>query len=209
MAIVKAIIKTILCASGLSPIFGSGNLSTMSENTDANTDASKPRGPIHRRIPEDDSRVRSICDDCNFIHYVNPKIVVGAVCTWEDRFLLCKRAIEPRHGFWTLPAGYMEERETTIEGAMREAREEACADIEIDALLGIYNVPRISQVHMYYRARLLSPDVAVGEETSEVGLFKWDEIPWDEIAFPTVRWALDHFREFEGKTGFPPGAEGK
>src|SRR3546814_4992263 len=103
-------------------------------------------------------------------------LVVGSVALWEDRILLCRRAIEPRDGWWTLPAGYMEERETTIEGAQREAWEEACARIEIDALIGIYNIPRISQVQMIYRARLLSPEVAAGPESREVGLFDWAEI---------------------------------
>lgn len=157
-----------------------------------------------KRVPDGDNMERLVCDSCGWVHYVNPKIVVGAVCTWEDRFLLCRRAIEPRLGYWTIPAGFMEERETTAEGAAREAREEACADIEIEALLGVYNIPRISQVQMIYRARLNSPDVAAGEESQEVGFFDWDDIPWGELAFPTVDWALNHYREVEGRTDFAP-----
>jgi ADP-ribose pyrophosphatase YjhB (NUDIX family) len=162
-------------------------------------------GPVHRRVPIDDDRERLVCTDCGFINYVNPKIVVGSVAIWEgDKILLCRRAIEPRIGWWTLPAGYMEERETVIEGAMREAWEEARAEIEIDRLIGIYNIPRISQVQMIHRARLLSPDVSAGPESREVGLFTWDEIPWEEIAFPTVTWALHHWRETKHLDAFPP-----
>ncbi len=164
-------------------------------------------GPVARRIPPGEDRERLVCDTCGFINYVNPKIVVGAVVLWGDRILLCRRAIEPRDGWWTLPAGYMEERETTVEGAQREAWEEARARIEIDALIGVYNIPRISQVQMIYRARLLSPDVSAGPESREVGLFAWDEIPWDELAFPSVRWALGHWRETREMPSFPPFAE--
>jgi ADP-ribose pyrophosphatase YjhB (NUDIX family) len=166
-----------------------------------------PRGPVNLRIPAGEDRERLVCDDCGFINYVNPKIVVGSVALWEGRILLCRRAIEPRDGWWTLPAGYMEERETTIEGARREAWEEARARIEIDALIGVYNIPRISQVQMIYRARLLSPDVSAGPESREVGLFEWDDIPWDHIAFPSVHWALGHWQESRELTSFPPFSE--
>lgn len=169
---------------------------------------STPQGPIHRRTPEGDNRERLVCDECGFINYVNPRVVVGAVCTWEDKFLLCKRDIEPRRGYWTIPAGFMELRETMMEGAMREAREEADAEIEIDALLGVYSIPRISQIQMIYRARLLSPDVSAAEETQEVGFYSWDEIPWSDLAFPTVHWALNHWREVEGQTNFAAFTEG-
>ena len=165
-------------------------------------------GPIHRRIPEGDNLERLICDDCGFINYVNPKIVVGSVCTWGDRFLLCKRSIDPRKGYWTIPAGYMEELETTAEGAIREAREEACAAIEIDTLLGVYSIPRISQVQLIYRARLISPAIAAGPESEAVGLFAWTDIPWADLAFPSVRWALEHYRDVEGRTDFAPRPEG-
>ena len=167
-----------------------------------------------RLTPAGDNRPRLVCDSCGFISYENPKVVVGSVCTHGDRFLLCRRAIEPRRGYWTLPAGYLEVHETTMDGARREAQEEACAEIEIEGLLAVYNIPRISQVQVIYRARLVSPDVAAGPESQEVGLFLWDEIPWDDLAFPSVRWALHHHREVAGDAVFsartnPPGEYGQ
>ncbi|MGD9764059.1 MAG: NUDIX domain-containing protein [Candidatus Binatia bacterium] len=174
-----------------------------------------PRAPdnFSRRTPDGDTHERLVCDHCGFINYENPKIVVGSVCTWGERILLCRRAIPPRRGFWTLPAGYLEVFETTLAGAAREAWEEACARIEIEALLAVYNIPRLSQVQVIYRARLLNGDIAAGPESLEVGLFCWEEIPWDEIAFPSVRWALHHFREVRERPEFaargnPPGELG-
>ena len=167
-------------------------------------DSSLNRGPVNRRVPEGDNRPRLICDDCGFIHYDNPKIVVGAICLHEDRILLCRRAIPPRIGYWTLPAGYLEMNESTEAGAVREAFEEATARIEIERLLAVYNIPRISQVQLIYRARLLSPEVAAGEESQEVALFRWEDIPRQEIAFPSVHWALDHHRETQAMSDFPP-----
>ncbi|HEV7368888.1 NUDIX hydrolase [Arenibaculum sp.] len=166
---------------------------------------SVPSGPSVRTIPEGDDRLRLVCQDCGYIAYENPKIVVGSVATWEDRVLLCRRAIEPGHGLWTLPAGYMEMHETTAEGAAREAWEEARARIEIECLLAVYELPRIGQVQMIFRARLLDPAVEAGPESLEVGLFRWDEIPWDRIAFPTVSWSLNEHRSRLGQTGFPAG----
>ncbi len=171
------------------------------------------RGPVVRAIPEGDDRERMVCPDCGFVDYENPKVVVGSVVRWQDRVLLCRRAIPPRRGFWTLPAGYLEVNETTEEGAAREAREEACAEIEVETVLAVYSIPRISQVQVIYRARLLSPDIAAGPESEEVGLFGWDEIPWDDLAFPSVRWALRHDQEVRGETHFaarfnPPGETG-
>ncbi len=154
------------------------------------------------RVPEGDNRERLVCDTCGHIQYDNPKIVVGAVCDWEGRVLLCRRDIDPRSGYWTLPAGYLELEETPVEGALREAREEAEADLEIDQLLAIYHVRRLSQIQLIYRARLLSAEVAAGHETREVGLFAWGEIPWDDIAFPTVHWALRDWRAVEGQAEF-------
>jgi ADP-ribose pyrophosphatase YjhB (NUDIX family) len=147
------------------------------------------------RIPDGDDRKRLVCDSCGFIHYENPKIVVGAVATWEDRILLCRRAIEPRRGFWTLPAGYLELGESTEQGAIREAWEEARADLEIDQLLAVYSIPRISQVQMIYRARLKSPSIAPGPESLEVGLFRFQEIPMDQLAFASMHWALKDYLE--------------
>jgi ADP-ribose pyrophosphatase YjhB (NUDIX family) len=157
-----------------------------------------------KQVPEGDSRERLVCGDCGWIHYENPKIIVGAVCTWEDKFLLCKRAIEPRVGFWTMPAGFMEEGETAEEGAAREAMEEACAPIAIDRLLAVYSVPRISQVHLIYRATLTEPKFEPGPESSDVMLVPWDEIPWQDLAFPTVHWALAHYREVASRADFSP-----
>ncbi|MBI3453930.1 MAG: NUDIX domain-containing protein, partial [Rhodospirillales bacterium] len=121
--------------------------------------------------------------------------VVGSVARWQGRVLLCRRNIPPRKGFWTLPAGYLEINETTSAGAAREAMEEANARIAIDGLLAVYNIPRISQVQIIYRATLLSPEIAIGPESQEVVLFAWDDIPWPDLAFPSVRWALGHWRE--------------
>ncbi len=161
-------------------------------------------GPIVWRTPEGDNRPRLVCDECGFVNYANPKIVVGAVCSWDDTILLCRRAIDPQRGFWTIPAGYLELKETCADGAAREAWEEACAAITIDALLAVYSIPRISQVQLIHKARLESPDIAVGPESLEVGLFRWDEIPWGELAFPSVRWALDHFQAIGDQTVFAP-----
>lgn len=154
------------------------------------------------QVPEGDDKPRLVCGDCGWIHYVNPKIVVGAVCSLGDRILLCRRAIEPRRGFWTLPAGFMEERETTEAGAQREAMEEAGVVIEIDALLAVYNIPRISQVQLMYRATLPGPELNPGPESLEARLFLWDEIPWAELAFPSVLWALEQWRMVRGQASF-------
>lgn len=177
--------------------------------------ADQPHVPdnFSRRVPEGDNRPRLVCDSCGFVSYENPKVVVGSVCTIGDRILLCRRAIEPRRGYWTLPAGYLEVHETTMAGALREAWEEAYARVEIDSLLAVYNVPRISQVQVIYRARLLSAEVAAGPESEEVRLFRWDEIPWEDLAFPSVRWALHHYREVRDQPVFaartnPPGEQG-
>jgi ADP-ribose pyrophosphatase YjhB (NUDIX family) len=147
------------------------------------------------RVPDGDNRTRQVCADCGFINYENPKIVVGAVCHWGDRLLLCRRAINPRKGHWTLPAGFLELHETVTAGAAREAWEEARAKIEIETLLAVYTVPRISQVQLMYRARLVSDDVSAGPESLEVGLFTFDAIPWDDLAFPSVRWALHQYAD--------------
>jgi len=161
-------------------------------------------GPIVRKIPEGDDKHRLVCDDCGYIRYDNPKIVVGAVATWEDRILLCRRAIEPQTGFWTLPAGFLELRETAEAGAMREAMEEAGADIAIQALLAVYNIPRISLVQLIYRASLVSPEIEAGIESREVALFRMADIPWDEIAFPSVIWALHHHEAVLDQPVFAP-----
>ncbi|MFP3943015.1 MAG: NUDIX domain-containing protein [Alphaproteobacteria bacterium] len=168
-------------------------------------DQNKAQSPsFSLAVPEGDDRKRLVCDSCGHVQYVNPKVVVGSVPRWEDRFLLCRRAIPPRKGFWTLPAGYLEEHETTEAGARREAREEACADIAIEALLAVYNITHLSQVQLIYRARLVMPEIAPGPESTEVGLFRREEIPWEELAFPSVVWALTHEREAAGLGVFAP-----
>lgn len=159
---------------------------------------------FEERMPEGDDRLRLVCRSCGFINYQNPKIVVGSVVQWNHQLLLCRRAIEPRKGYWTLPAGYLELQEEAEEGARREAWEEARARIMIDQLLAIYSIPRISQIQLIYRAALASPDVSAGPESAEVGLFTWDEIPWEEIAFPSVHWALHHFAETREQKAFAP-----
>ncbi len=165
---------------------------------------SRPRGPVSVRIPPGDTRPRQVCDACGFIHYVNPRIVVGALCLWEERILLCRRAIEPRSRLWTLPAGYLELHETTEEAARRETREEACAEIETRGLLAIYALSHISQVQLIYLARLLSPSIAPGPESADVRLFRWEDLPREEIAFPSVHWALDRYAEVRGDEAFQP-----
>lgn len=158
---------------------------------------------FERKVPAGDDRERDVCGHCGFIDYRNPKIVVGSVASFEGAILLCRRAIEPRKGFWTLPAGYLELGESAEDGARREAWEEARARIVLDATLGVYSVQRISQVQVIFRARLETPDCAAGPESLEVGLFAWENIPWPDIAFPTVGWALRQWKEVEGVARFP------
>lgn len=148
-----------------------------------------------RRVPDGEDRERLTCADCGFIAYENPKIVAGSVVAVEGQILLCRRAIEPRSGFWTIPAGYMELGETVEEAARREAREEACADIALDGVLALYSIARIGQVQVLFRASLASPGFAAGAESLDVRLFDWDAIPWAELAFPSVHWVLKAWRE--------------
>jgi ADP-ribose pyrophosphatase YjhB (NUDIX family) len=150
-------------------------------------------GPTEDRVPADDNRERAVCTRCGEIHYVNPLNVVGTVPVFGDRVLLCRRAIEPRHGFWTLPAGFMELGETVAEGALRETDEEAGAQVELEGLFTLLNVVRVGQVHLFYRARMLSEHLDPGPETLEARLFREDEVPWDELAFRTVRRTLELF----------------
>ncbi|MHB1117307.1 NUDIX hydrolase [Sideroxydans sp.] len=150
--------------------------------------------PVELRTPQDDNRERYVCSACDTIHYQNPKIIVGAIPEWEDgRILLCLRAIEPRHGLWTLPAGFMENGETVTQGAARETLEEANARVDIHELLGLYNLPYINQVQMLFRATLLDLDFSPGVESLDVQLFKEEDIPWEQLAFRPVRYALEHY----------------
>lgn len=164
-------------------------------------DAKEPS--FEHRVPDGDNRLRQVCTDCGFIAYENPKVVVGAVVTFGAKILLCRRAINPRKGFWTLPAGFMELHESAEVGAAREAWEEANARIEIDALLAAYTIQRLSQVQLIYRARLVDPNISAGIESLEVGLFDYADIPWDDLAFPSVRWALTQYAEVKDRTSFP------
>ena len=145
------------------------------------------------RVPPEDNRERAVCLQCQHIDYENPLNVVGTVPAWEDQVLLCRRNIEPRHGFWTLPAGFMELGESTEAGALRETDEEAGARIELQGLFSVLNVVRVGQVHLYYRARLMDTAFAPGPETIEARLFREDEIPWDDLAFRTVRVTLERY----------------
>ena len=155
------------------------------------------------RIPDDgDTRERAVCPACDTIHYENPLTVVGTVPYWGDKVLLCKRNIEPRWGKWTLPAGFMELGETTLEGAARETDEEAGAQIEMGGLLTVMSVPRVGQVHIFYLAKLLSDRFDPGHETIEARLFTQDEIPWEEIAFRTVKETLVRYFEDRAKGNF-------
>jgi len=148
-------------------------------------------------IPEGDNRPRHVCSQCGTIHYQNPKNVIGTIPVWEHegqlQVLLCRRAIEPRYGYWTLPAGFMENGETTGEAAARETEEEAGANIELGPLFALLNVAHVHQVHMFYLARLVDLDFHPGEESLEVQLFTEAEIPWDDLAFPTIRKTLELF----------------
>ena len=145
------------------------------------------------KIPADDSRERHVCEACGSIHYQNPRNVVGSIPVYDKQILLCRRAIEPRHGYWTLPAGFMELGESTSHGAARETLEEAGAQVEIGPLYSLLNVPHAEQVHLFYLATMHSPDFSAGEESLEVALFYEHEIPWDELAFPTVKQTLEWF----------------
>ncbi len=154
--------------------------------------------PVVLRVPDGDNRERFCCTACGGIHYQNPKLVLGTVPVWGDQVLLCRRAIEPRYGFWTLPAGFMENGETTEEGASRETAEEAGARIELESLYSVIDVPHVDQVHLFFRARLLDVAFDPGPESLEVQLFSEAQIPWGQLAFRTVeqtlRWYFDDRR---------------
>lgn len=145
------------------------------------------------KIPAGDTLPRYVCDACGTIHYQNPKMIVGCIAEWEHRILLCRRAIEPRLGLWTVPAGFMENGETTAQGAARETLEEANARVEVGPLYAMYNIPHINQVYILFRARLLDLDFSAGTESLEVKLFDEADVPWDRIAFATVRNTLNHY----------------
>lgn len=149
--------------------------------------------PVNLRVPPGDSLPRFVCDACQTIHYQNPKIVAGCIPEWEDRILLCRRAIEPRYGLWTIPAGFMENGETVAAAAARETREEACAEVRECSLYGVFNLPHISQVYLLFRGRLPEPRYAPGAESLEVELLTEAAIPWDRLAFPVIRETLRRY----------------
>lgn len=157
------------------------------------------KGPREKVIPEGDDKERLSCPDCNFILYDNPKLVVGSIVEHKGKIILCKRAIEPSKGKWTMPAGFLENDETTEEGAMREAMEEAELTIEIIGLLGVFNLPHVNQVQLVYRAEMVNDHFAAGHETDDVKLFAWDDIPWDDLAFPSVEMSLHYWHATQGK----------
>jgi ADP-ribose pyrophosphatase YjhB (NUDIX family) len=138
------------------------------------------------KVPEGDTRLRAVCLSCATVHYVNPKLVLGTIPVWQDRVLLCRRAIEPRYGLWTLPAGFMEVGESTADGAMRETLEEAGARVELGSLFSVFDIPHVDQVHLFYLATLKDLDFKAGEESLEVQLFAEHDIPWNLIAFRTI-----------------------
>ncbi len=142
---------------------------------------------------------RFFCDDCGTIHYQNPKVIVGAIPQWEDQVLLCKRAIEPRYGLWTLPAGFLENNENVEVGAVRETLEEAKAEVDILRLFSVYSLPRVGQVYMMFLADMKNPDHGSGTESLEVALFKKDKIPWDQIAFSAISFTLEKYFSDSGQ----------
>ncbi len=150
-------------------------------------------GPLEIKVPEGDNMERHVCPSCGEIHYQNPRMIVGCLPIWNEKILLCKRAIEPCYGKWTIPAGFMELGERVEEGALRETREEANARVEIIRLQTVYSIPHINQVYLLFLARLLDLDFSPGSETLETRLFLHDEIPWDEIAFSAVQFSLHNY----------------
>ena len=149
--------------------------------------------PVISRIPQGDNRTRFVCDNCDTIHYQNPRIIAGFLPIHEDRVLLCKRAIEPRYGLWTLPAGFMENGESTLEAALRETREEALAEVESQGIYALFNLPQINQVHIIFRGNLVNTDFGAGDESLEVALYEEQQIPWDDIAFQVIRETLKFY----------------
>jgi ADP-ribose pyrophosphatase YjhB (NUDIX family) len=157
---------------------------------------------VELRVPDGDHLPRHVCGQCGEIHYVNPKVVVGCVPQWQGKILLCKRAIEPRYGLWTLPAGFLENNESTMEGAMRETWEEAQARVRITNLYTLFNLPYISQVYVMFLAELIAPEFGPGTESLEVALYDERDMPWSEIAFPVVEQTLRLYFEDRKRGSF-------
>lgn len=159
--------------------------------------------PVIQLVPQGDDRERHVCAKCDTIHYSNPRIITGSLPIHSDQVLLCKRAIHPRKGYWTLPAGFMENGETSLQGALRESWEEARAELEIQSLYTLFNLPHINQVYMFYRGNLANLNYGAGPESLEVALFREEEIPWDELAFPVVARTLKLYFEDRRSGRFP------
>lgn len=155
------------------------------------------------KVPLGDHQIRQVCVNCDTIHYVNPKVICGALAIWQDKVLLCRRAIEPRYGLWTLPAGYMELFETMEQGSARETREEAEAEVDIEHLYCMYNIPRIGQIYVLFKAQLIDGKFGAGEETIESKLFAEHEIPWEQLAFPSVERTLRHYFADKKQQDYP------
>ncbi|GAB1269097.1 NUDIX hydrolase [Aurantivibrio infirmus] len=162
---------------------------------------------VELSIPSGDDRKRHVCNSCDTIHYQNPRIIAGCLPIFEDKVLLCKRAIAPRLGFWTLPAGFMENGETTEQGALRESWEEARAEIIVDGLYTLFSLPYINQVYMFYRGNLANLNYSAGAESLEVDLFSEEQIPWEELAFPVVKKTLQHYFSDRKNQHFPLRSE--
>lgn len=158
-------------------------------------------------IPEGDNRERHVCDSCGIIHYINPRIIAGTLPVHDSKILLCRRAIEPRKGFWTLPAGFMENGETSAEAAARETIEEAEAQVNLHGLYTVFNLPHISQVYLFYRADVVDGKYGVGVESLETQLFDEQDIPWNELAFPTIYRTLKHYFKDRKINQFPVHSE--
>lgn len=159
--------------------------------------------PVEQRIPDGDDRLRYICTHCDIIHYQNPRVIVGCLITRGEQVLLCRRAIEPRKHYWTIPAGFLENGETMLHGALRESQEEACAEVDGETLYRLFDIPRINQVYVFYRGELRGEHFGVGPESLEVKLFDEKDIPWAELAFPVVTDMLTEYFQ-DRKTGSFP-----
>lgn len=158
---------------------------------------------VELKVPAGDNRERHVCSHCNTIHYQNPNIVAGCLPVWEDKVLLCKRAIEPRHGFWTLPAGFMENDETLEQAATRETIEEANANLKISKLYTVISLPHLNQIYMLYLAKLVDLNFSPGPESLDVQLFTEEQIPWDNLAFRTIDFTLKRYFEDRKENKFP------
>lgn len=158
---------------------------------------------VHQKIPAGDNRLRYVCDNCQAIHYQNPRIVAGCLASWEQQVLLCRRAIEPCRGLWTLPAGFMENGETIAEAAIRETREEACVQVQQAEIYMLFSLPRINQATLIFRAQMNNGSFGIGDESLEVKLFSEDEIPWDRLAFTSTSQCLRHYFSDRKQQRFP------